>query len=58
MARIIVKNGDVNTALKKFTRVAADTRKAKSRHDYYLRPGLRAKEKAKAAAKYRSKHGY
>lgn len=55
MPKVIVKDGDLNDALKKFSRIASETRKVKSRHDYYLRPGLRKKEKSKLAQKYRNK---
>lgn len=58
MPKVIVKNGDLNDALKKFSRITSETRKAKSRHDFYLRPGLRKKEKSKLAQKYRNKRGH
>jgi len=55
MAKVIVKDGDLNDALKKFSRIAAETRRSAKRHEYYLRPGLRAKEKSKEARKYNKK---
>ncbi|GHU34122.1 hypothetical protein FACS1894218_2650 [Bacilli bacterium] len=56
MSKIVVKNGEVNEALKKFTRITSETRRASKRHEYYLRPGLRAKEKSKEARKFQKKH--
>ncbi|MDR0825972.1 MAG: 30S ribosomal protein S21 [Mycoplasmataceae bacterium] len=56
MSKIVVKNGEVNEALKKFTRITAETRRSSKRHEYYLRPGLRAKEKSKEARKFQKKH--
>ena len=55
MQKIIVKDGDINDAMKKFSRVSAETRKTKQRHEYYLRPGLKAKEKSKEAQKRKYK---
>jgi small subunit ribosomal protein S21 len=56
MPKVIVKDGEINEALKKFGRIASETRKAAKRHEYYLRPGLRAKAKSKEALKYKKKH--
>ncbi len=51
MPKIEVRNGDVEQALRNFKRVTSETRKNSKRHEFYLRPGLRKKEKEKAAAK-------
>lgn len=56
MAKVIVKNDDLNEAMKHFSRITADTRRIARSHEYYLRPGLKAKEKQKNAAKYNRKH--
>lgn len=53
MAKVIVKNADLNEAMKKFGRIMAETRKIARGHEYYLRPGLKAKEKAKAATRFK-----
>ena len=58
MAKVIVKDGNLNDAMKKFTRIMIETRKVARAHMYYLRPGLKAKEKQKAAARYRAKRKY
>ncbi len=58
MAKVVVKNDDLNDAMKKFARIMANTRKVAKAHEYYLRPGLKAKEKQKNAAKYNRKHYY
>lgn len=55
MAKVIVKDDNLNDAMKKFTRIMADTRRIARSHEYYLRPGLKAKEKQKNAARYNSK---
>ncbi|MDD6145361.1 MAG: 30S ribosomal protein S21 [Malacoplasma sp.] len=52
MAKVIVKDDNLNDAMKKFTRIMSETRKVARNHEYYLRPGLKAKEKAKNAARY------
>ena len=56
MPKVEVKNGDLDAALKSFKRVTSETEKARKRHEFYLRPGLRKKEKEKAAAKKRNKY--
>lgn len=55
MSKIIVEDDNLDLALKKFKRVAAETKHNQQRHEYYLRPGLRLKEKALLAAKKRRK---
>ncbi|MBO6104254.1 30S ribosomal protein S21, partial [bacterium] len=52
---IIVEDGNLDLALKKFKRVAAETKAVEQRHEYYLRPGLRLKEKALLSARKRRK---
>lgn len=56
MAKVVVKNDDLNEAMKRFGRITADTRRVARAHEYYLRPGLKAKEKQKNAARYNRKH--
>ncbi|MDR0545858.1 MAG: 30S ribosomal protein S21 [Mycoplasmataceae bacterium] len=51
MAKVIIKDGDVADGFRRFSRITTETRKDAKRHEYYLRPGLRAKEKSKEAAK-------
>lgn len=51
---IIVEDGDVEKAIKRFKRIANETKRDTKRHEYYLRPGLRLKEKQKAARKHKS----
>ena len=58
MAKIIVKDDNLNDAMKKFSRIMVETKKVARAHEYYLRPGLKAKEKQKAAARYKSKRKY
>jgi small subunit ribosomal protein S21 len=55
MPKIIVKDGQLAEALKKFSRITSETKRAAKRHEYYLRPGLRAKEKSKMAKRYNKK---
>lgn len=55
MPKIIVRDGDVDQALRNFKRITSETRKNSKRHEFYLRPGLRKKEKEKLAAKKRRK---
>ena len=55
MQKVVVKDGDLNGAMKKFSRITTETRKAKQSHLFYLRPGLRAKEKSKNAQKRKFK---
>ena len=55
MPKIIVRDGDVEQALRNFKRITSETRKNCKRHEFYLRPGLRKKEKEKLAAKKRRK---
>lgn len=53
LPKVIVKNNDIEQALKQFKRVTSETRKNSKKHEFHLRPGLRKKEKEKAAAKKR-----
>jgi len=55
MQKVIVKDGDLNDAMKKFSRIAAETRRAAQAHEYYLRPGLRRMEKSKNAQRRKFK---
>jgi small subunit ribosomal protein S21 len=55
MPKVIVKEGQLNEALKKFSRITSETKRAARRHEYYLRPGLREKEKSKMAKRYNKK---
>lgn len=50
---IIVEDNDVEKALKRFKRIANETKRDTRRHEYYLRPGLRLKQKQKLARKHR-----
>lgn len=56
MPKVEVKNGDIEMALKSFKRITSETEKCCKRHEFYLRPSLRKKEKEKAAAKKRNKY--
>lgn len=51
---IVVENNDIEKAIKRFKRIANETKRDTKRHEYYLRPGLRLKEKQKAARKHKS----
>lgn len=42
----------------KFTRIMSETRKIARNYEYYLRPGLKAKEKQKTAARRNAKRRY
>jgi small subunit ribosomal protein S21 len=55
MAKIIVRNKDLGAALKIFGHVSNETRRDTKKHEYYLRPGLRAKEKSKEALRFKQK---
>ncbi|GHU49385.1 hypothetical protein FACS189459_0770 [Bacilli bacterium] len=52
MSKVIVKDGDINLALKRFSRIGFETKKIAKKHEYYLRPGLRMVEKQKEARKF------
>lgn len=54
MSRGIQVEGDLEKALKKFKRISNETKRDTKRHEFYLRPGLRRKEKMKEAAKRKS----
>lgn len=53
MAKIKVINNEVEQALKEFKKISSEIRRTKRKYDFYLRPGLKAREKSKAAAKRR-----
>lgn len=53
MAKVIVVNNDLETAMKEFKRISSEIRRTKKKYDYYLRPGLKAREKSKNAVKKR-----
>jgi small subunit ribosomal protein S21 len=55
MAKIVVKNNDLNTALKIFSHTSSETRRDLKKHEYYLRPGMRAVEKSKEAQRFKQK---
>ena len=60
MARVIIKQDSNNSeqfniGLKKFTSIYSDVKKVAKRHTYFLRPGLKAKDKSKDAFKVYSK---
>ncbi|MCQ2748207.1 MAG: 30S ribosomal protein S21 [Mycoplasmoidaceae bacterium] len=55
MQKVIVKDGDLNDAMKKFSRISAETRRAAQAHTYYLRPGLKRMEKSKQAQRRKFK---
>lgn len=48
-----IENGDLEKGIKKFRRIANETKRDTKRHDFYLRPGLRKKEKQKEARKHK-----
>ncbi|MDR1850951.1 MAG: 30S ribosomal protein S21 [Mycoplasmataceae bacterium] len=50
MAKVIIK-GDFNEAVRRFSHITMETKKAAKKHEYYLRPGLRKIEKSKEALK-------
>ncbi|QZX49412.1 30S ribosomal protein S21 [Mycoplasma sp. E35C] len=51
MPKVEVKDGDLELALRKFKRVASETKRSFLRHEYHLRKGIRRREKQKAARK-------
>ncbi|GAA5414431.1 30S ribosomal protein S21 [Ureaplasma ceti] len=51
---VIVEENDLEKALKKFKRISNETKRDSKRHEYYLRPGLRRKEKSKEARKHKN----
>lgn len=51
MAKVIVLNNDLESAMKEFKRMSNEIRRTKKKYDYYLRPGLKAREKSKNAIK-------
>lgn len=55
MSRTIVVENDLEQAIKKFKRISNETRRDFRKHEYYLRPGLRRKEKEKEARNKRRK---
>ncbi|MDR2461905.1 MAG: 30S ribosomal protein S21 [Mycoplasmataceae bacterium] len=55
MAKIVVKNGQINEALKSFSRITNETRRTAKKYEYYLRPGRKAVEKSKEARKFQKK---
>ncbi|MDR2568087.1 MAG: 30S ribosomal protein S21 [Mycoplasmataceae bacterium] len=55
MAKVVIKNDDVQTAFKKFSRITAENKKDAKKHEFYLRPGLKAVAKREEAAKTKVK---
>ncbi|MDR0341052.1 MAG: 30S ribosomal protein S21 [Mycoplasmataceae bacterium] len=55
MARVTVKNKDLAFAMKIFGHISFETRKDMKKHEYYLRPGLKAKLKSKEAQRAKQK---
>lgn len=51
MSRGINVDGDLEKAIKRFKRISNETKRDTKRHQFYLRPGLRLKEKAKESRK-------
>lgn len=51
MPKIEVKDGDLELALRKFKRVASETKRSFLKHEYHLRKGVKRREKEKAARK-------
>lgn len=51
MAKVIVLNNDIEAAMKEFKRMSSEIRRTKKKYDFYLRPGLKAREKSKNAVK-------
>ena len=58
MAKVEVVDGNLSMAMKKFTRIMSETRKTARNYTFYLRPGLKAKEKQKMAARHKAKRRY
>lgn len=54
--KIIVKNGELEAAIRTFKRAISENERIKKRKQYYLKPSLRKKEKQKIAAKKRNKY--
>lgn len=55
MSKVIVKQGEnIENTLRKFKRVSSDTKREARKREYYLRPGLKKKEKSKEAQKRQS----
>jgi small subunit ribosomal protein S21 len=52
MSKIIVKENELEMALKRFTRITSENKRVVKKHEYYLRPGLKAVEKSKDARKF------
>lgn len=55
MQKVIVKDGNLDDAIKKFTRITAETRRIALAHQYYLRPGLKRMLKSKMARRKKYK---
>jgi small subunit ribosomal protein S21 len=55
MQKVIVKDGNLDDAMKKFTRITAETRRIAMSHQYYLRPGLKKMLKSKMAKRRKYK---
>ncbi len=55
MSRTIIVENDLEQAIKRFKRIANETRRDFRKHEYYLRPGLRRMEKKKESLKKRKK---
>lgn len=51
MPKVKVVDGDLEGAIRKFKRIATETKRAAMRHEYHLRPGLRKREKQKLVKK-------
>ncbi len=56
MSRTIIVDGELELAIKRFKRIANETRRDFRKHEYYLRPGLRRMEKQKLARKKQKKY--
>lgn len=51
MPKIKVIDGDLEGALRKYKRIASETKRIAMRYEYHLRPGLRKREKQKLSRK-------
>ena len=55
MQKVVVKDGNLDDAMKKFARITAETRRIAMSHQYYLRPGLKRMLKSKLARRKKYK---
>ncbi|MDR2847266.1 MAG: 30S ribosomal protein S21 [Mycoplasmataceae bacterium] len=55
MGKVVVKDIEFVDALRKFNHITSETRKTAKHHEFYLRPGLKAKAKKEEAKKTNAK---